>query len=130
MKVKPKKSDETPKVPAEPETATDVAKSDGQGGELAELLKSLNAKVDQIGTDLNGKVDQVSEGLAGLTRVVGKHGDRIDSISKNYGGGNQGAFDGDEGSPATEEISWPLDMNRPAPSRETVEKRGTSFYGE
>jgi hypothetical protein len=115
-----KKSDDAPATPAAPATpnpapaATPAPKADP---EMLAMMKSVQESQAQT-----------AKAIEGLTRVVGKHGTRIETITKNFGGGNQEPFDGDEGAPATEPVSWPLDMNSPPESRESVEKKGTSFY--
>ncbi len=117
------KKDDTPATPAQ--TPVTPAQPESQANtEIMAMLKGIKTDVSDMKSDLG----KTSEGLAGLTRVVDTQGKRVEKISKNYGGGNQEPFDGDNGAPAIDQVSWPLDMNSPQKSRAELEKRGTSFY--
>ena len=70
-------------------------------------------------------LEQLVAGIAELSRVTKQQGEELSAIRKARGISNALSVEGTSRR-ETQEVSWPLDMNRPI-SREKVSK-GTSFF--
>lgn len=108
----------------DPPQIASIAKADTKPAENEQLTK-LNETVSKVAADMAKLVD----GLDRVTRVVKVQQGTLTKVSKAVGQSNAVSTDGEGGSPALEDVEWPLDLNS-VPDRATTRKRGTSFYGD
>jgi hypothetical protein len=106
---------------------------------LSEVLKELTdakqkptepsagAAEDRLQKRAPAGMEQLVAGIGELTRVVKRQEEELTRIRKARGVSNAIPVDGGRREPA-QEVSWPLDMNRPI-SRDSVAK-AVSFYEE